>query len=468
MLGKVAGFIKRNNLISPGDRIVVGFSGGADSMVLLHILNNLKDKLGFEVSAAAHINHGLRGAHAKEDADFCERICKMWNVPFYLKEADVNSVAQSLSLSVEEAGRKVRYSFFNEVLEKTDSNKLATAHHKNDQAETILYNLIRGTGVRGFGGIKPIRDNCFIRPLLCAAREEIESYILKNNLEYRIDLTNDEVIYTRNRIRHELIPYIRDNFNSGIIDALDRMGQVAREEDEFLTDYCSKQITQYVSVKDNRVGLSLSFLDNPPAIKKRLLRAAVEKLKKGLKDISYKHIEDGIRLAEESQSGSKIVLPENICIFKNFDTIDIYEVSDEKPIDSFDFSIPAPGLVHLDSLNTTIETSVLSGDQIKNINPGGDPLSVFIDKAKVKGQLRVRQRKNGDRFMPFGLTGTKKLKDYFIEKKVPRYERDCIPLVVDDENIVWVVGYSISDLYRIDKNTTEIINIKYKKMEDKL
>ncbi len=230
--------INKNNLIKNGDSIVVGVSGGPDSITLLDILIKLQKNIKFNI-VVAHINHMIR-TDADEDQEYVEKYCKKNNIPFYVKREKVEILAKNQKIGTEEAGRNLRYEFFNEVLQKTKSNKIATAHTKNDNVETVLMNIIRGSGTKGLTGIEIIRDDKYIRPLLEISRTEIEEYCEKNNLAPRIDSTNMENIYTRNKIRNLLIPYIQKEFNPNIIEAVDRLSKISKEENKYFEKITQK------------------------------------------------------------------------------------------------------------------------------------------------------------------------------------------------------------------------------------
>jgi len=229
---KVKQTIKKYNLINPGDNIIIGVSGGPDSICLLHILNELKNELGIKL-LVCHINHMMR-KEADSETEYVKKICENMNIQCFVQKVDVQKQAEEQKLGTEEMGRNVRYSFFEEVAKKTNSNKIATAHNSNDKVETVLMNMLRGSGLSGLKGIEPIRDGKFIRPLIETEREEIEKYCEENNLNPKYDKTNNENIYTRNKIRNELIPYIKKEFNENILRTINRLSEVATEENEYL------------------------------------------------------------------------------------------------------------------------------------------------------------------------------------------------------------------------------------------
>mgnify|MGYP002185705227 CR=1 FL=1 len=233
VINKVKAFVIENKLIQNGDRVLVALSGGPDSVCLLNILYELKKDFNIEI-AAAHVNHMLRGEDSDKDEEYVIELCNKIGIPSYIKRVDINAYSAENKMSSEMAGRKVRYDFFEEVMKNGKYNKIATAHNANDQAETIIFRLIRGSGLEGLGGIKAYRDNKIIRPILCLDREEVEEYIRKENLNPRIDKTNFEKIYNRNKIRLDILPYIKEYFNEDIIKTLNRTAGLLQKDNEFL------------------------------------------------------------------------------------------------------------------------------------------------------------------------------------------------------------------------------------------
>lgn len=250
--GNVIDTIKRYNLIKNGDSIVIGVSGGPDSICLLHILNELKQELNFKIYVA-HINHLIR-KEAEEETEYVQEFCKKLGVECFVKRIDVQKEAKELKRGTEETGRKVRYEFFEEVLEKTKSNKIATAHNNNDKVETIIMNILRGSGTSGLKGIEPIREDKYIRPLIDIEREEIEKYCLENKLEPRIDKSNNENIYTRNKIRNVAIPYIKQEFNPNITKTINRLSEVVSEENEYLDKITERTFNEINITSNEFVG----------------------------------------------------------------------------------------------------------------------------------------------------------------------------------------------------------------------
>ena len=311
--------IKEYNLIENGDKIVVGVSGGPDSICLVDILNEIKNdkKINFEL-AICHINHLIR-EEAKEDEKFVEEYAKEKNIPFFSKEIDVASLAKKQKIGTEEAGRIARYAFFEEILQKINGTKIATAHTKNDNAETVLMNLLRGSGTAGLKGISPIRDNKYIKPLIQISREEIEAYCEKQSLNPRYDKTNSENIYTRNKVRNILIPLIKKEFNPNIIDTIDRLSTLAKKENEYLEKTTKEKYDELlIKEEKNEIILNLKkFNIQDEVIKSRIIIYTIKRLLSTSQGIEKVHIDDIITLCKKN-IGNKYLTPnKNIKITVN-------------------------------------------------------------------------------------------------------------------------------------------------------
>lgn len=247
---EVLNTIKKYNMINEGDKIVIGVSGGPDSITLLNVLNKFKEKLNIKIYVA-HINHMIR-KEADEESEYVRKICEKLNVEFYMKKVDVQNEAKRLKIGTEEAGRNIRYSFFEEIAQKVEANKIATAHNSNDNAETVLMNIIRGTSVSGLKGIEKVRDGKYIRPLIECSRQEIEEYCEINNLQPKYDQSNNENIYTRNKIRNLLIPYLQKEFNPSIVDGINRLSSIAAEEEQFINKIVENEYNKLLITADKK------------------------------------------------------------------------------------------------------------------------------------------------------------------------------------------------------------------------
>ena len=299
--------IETYNLIEMNDKIVIGVSGGPDSICLLHVLYGLKEKLGIEI-VVAHVNHMLREV-ADLETEYVQNFCKKLGIQCYVKKADILEISKTQKKGTEEVGRQVRYDFFDEVAKKTNSNKIATAHNSNDRAETVILNILRGSGLSGLKGIEPIRDNKYIRPLINTDRQDIENYCNDNKLEPKYDKTNNENIYTRNKVRNTVIPYIKKEFNPNIIKTINRLSSLATEENEYLQAITKQEFENLLIEKTENIILDLhKFNSLNLVIKRRLILYTINEVLHTTNGIEKVNIDDIIKLCKNN-IGNKYLLP---------------------------------------------------------------------------------------------------------------------------------------------------------------
>lgn len=455
MLEKIIAVVHKFNMIDMSDTVVAGVSGGADSVALLHILKRLTLVFSFNL-VAAHLNHMLRGDDAKKDEEHVKLICKEWGVPFFTKRTDVRELVKELKISEEEAGRKARYQFFKELLKALKADKLALAHHKDDRVETIFHNIIRGTGTHGLKGISFVRDGFVIRPLLDVSKTEILNYCKEENISYREDSSNNNLNYTRNRLRHGLIPFIRDNFNPNIADTILRMSDIVGEEDCFLEQYCSELLPTLFFYEKNKAQVDLDRFNRLHlALKRRLLRMVISGFMGEFFCIELVHIDNVIAMFSNAKKVAILELPGCLKASKAYGYGWIATGHNVLTLEPFEYHLYLPGSVIIHEANVIVSAEFKEKNRIPL---GKNP--VHIDADKLCGSLVVRNRKIGDRFKPLGMKNEKKLKEFFIDWKVPRDERDFIPLVSDNRNIIWVAGYQINDDYKVTDITTRVIELR--------
>lgn len=457
MIEKVLRTIEKYNMIEKDDKIVMGISGGPDSLCMLDVLFNLKGKFNLKLYVV-HVNHMIRGEDAKKDAAFVEKLCKDLDLPFFLFEENVPYLAKKMGLSEEQAGRYVRYKAFEETLKKVGGNKIAVAHNKNDVAETVLLNILRGTGLRGLIGIKPVNGN-IIRPLIEIERREIEKYLKDKNLHPRIDHTNYEDLYTRNKIRLKVIPYIEEVFKIDLVENLSRMAAILLEEDDYLEAKCEEVFNQICEINGEEIKVDVDALKSQhTAIKRRLVKRMYLYVKGETDGLEYGHVEDVLNLLDKPTS-SKIDLPFEIEALKMYNNLVIRKKKTKEKV-KFKEVLKIPGVTTIEGIGK-FKAYVVDISQVDDFNKG--EYIKFFDYDKIKGEIVVKSREDGDRFSPLGMRGTKKLKEFFIDEKIPREERDYIPLVAIGKEIVWVVGYRMSEKFKVDKNTSKVLVIEYTK-----
>ena len=458
---KILGTIKKFNMIRKNDRIVIALSGGPDSVFLLHVLNRLKEKLNI-VLFAFHLNHCLRGNDADKDQNFCKDLCEKLGIPIKVCKQNVRKFASKNGVSIEEAGHIIRYKLYREVLNSFQADKVATGHTFDDQAETVLLRFVTGSGKRGFSGINPKRDGFIIRPLLEIRKNDILEYLAGNNLSYRIDKTNFETIMFRNKIRNILIPMLKENFNPKIEENLCRIATIFQEEIKYLDDLTNNYLNRFARIRKDRATLEIEeTLSLSPYISRYLLRKLIERFSGSLRDITFEHSNDLLNLME-GRTGATIMLPGNLKVEKEYRYLVFRNIKGEEKPHLPEVSLVFPGV------NLFPEWEIKVTGEIFNEIPGDikdNPYSITVDYDECRGKkFLLRPRKNGDRFSPLGMSGSKKIKDYFIDMKIPRRLRDRIPIIQCGDDILWVVFYRQSELYRLKTSTKRVLHIRIEKL----
>ena len=442
---------------------MVALSGGPDSVCLLYILIKLREILGIEIGAA-HLNHMLRGEDALGDEEYVNKLCKDLNIPCYIKQVDINKYARENKLSSEMAGRSVRYDFFDEIISKYGFNKIATAHNANDQAETILFRLMRGTGLEGLGGIKVSRDNKIIRPILCLSRNEVEDYIEKEGLNPRIDKTNFEKVYNRNKIRLDILPYIKKHFNADIVQTLNRMSTLLQKDNDYLERSAYKYYKKNCLKSKEHFILKKELFNEEEAITSRVIRNALTEYSKSNYDFEMKHISEIIHLARKN-SGKKIDLPNKIYAENIYGDIYIKKRIKKQKIDNKNEIVINKNDINgkkVEFHNYKLEFSIIDNN---NLIYKKNSLKKFFNFDLIENFIVIRKRKDGDKMIPLGMKGTKKIKDIFIDAKVPKEQRDYIPIIEFDNNIAWLTGIKVSDEYKVNNNSKNILMISIEREE---
>lgn len=457
MEDKVIAYIRKNKLIESGDKVLVALSGGPDSVCLLNILCKVKDEFNITLGAA-HINHMLRGDDSDKDEEYVIELCNKMEIPSYIKKVDINTYSDENKMSSEMAGRKVRYDFFEEIMMKYNYNKIATAHNANDQAETIIFRLIRGSGLEGLGGIKTYRDNKIIRPILCLNRDEVEEYIKKENLNPRIDKTNFEKIYNRNKIRLDILPYIKEHFNEDIIQTLNRTAELLQKDNEFLESESLKVYQKYCIEYDKYFIIKKDAFTNHDAIVSRMLRKALIRYSNQNYDFEMKHIYEIMDLARK-KTGKIIDLPKNIFVENIYGDIYIKNKLSQKKINSNKIKLNKRDIDNqkIDFQDFFIQFTVMKND--KNINLKENEFIKYFEFDKIENEIILKTREDGDKLVPLGMKGNKKVKDIFINMKIPKDLRNSIPILCFDNKIAWIIGIRTSEEYKISNNSKNILKV---------
>ena len=446
---KVKSYIHQNKLITKGDTIIVGVSGGADSMMLLHFLNKYKDYYHIKLKVA-HVHHGIR-LEADEDKEYVEAMARQWHIPCYTHYCDVKKIAKDRKMSEEEIGREERYNFFISLTNEND--KIATAHNTNDQAETLIMRFIRGADIKGLGGILARRGS-IIRPILCLTREEIEYYCTANHIEFHTDHTNYETIYTRNKIRLECIPYIEKNINPNINLTLFEHSQVYQEQENFLESYTEDVFSRIVQVKDQEVEINIEGLQKEKIyIQKRILYKSLSTIIGHSKDIGLKHINQMIELINMN-NGKKICLPYNCIVYRNYEVLTI-AMESKGVFSNYEYTLQM-GINNIEALDMKISMAFVTRKTFEQSQQ--NMYTKYIDYDKIKDNLCLRTRRKEDYIVLNN--GSKKLKKFYIDEKIPQHKRDSWPIITDGQEVVWVLDSRLNVNYFVTDQTVNILEIR--------
>jgi tRNA(Ile)-lysidine synthase len=450
---KIKDTILLYRMVDPGDKVIVAVSGGPDSICLLDAMDGLSRELEISL-VVAHYNHGLREEEDEAETRLVQDIAESMKLPFEKGKADHLRRQDS---SVEERARDARYAFLEAVREKQMARKIALGHNRNDQAETVLIRLLRGSGPPGLAGIPPVRDKKIIRPLIEVKREEIMDYLKARRLPYAFDSSNMDIRYLRNRIRLELLPMMQD-YQPQVIDRLCRLSNIIREEDLFMESTASDWIDREAE-RDAEGSISVllsSFIDLPGPLRNRVTRHILKKIGRGPREIGYDHIESVLDLADGRNPQSMIDLPNGLRVKKVYGRLE-FILGPEKTFQEYSYAIEGPGTFYLGAIDRTITLEKMEGG-INDINEASET-KVYLDADKIRYPLIVRNFRPGDRFIPLGMKGHKKVKDLFIDLKIPSEIRALTPIVTTQNDPVWICGYRIDDRFKVTPVTERILKV---------
>lgn len=460
---RVLGFIREHQLLADGGKLVVAVSGGADSVCQLHILANLQKELKLKLHIT-HLNHQLRGADSDADAEYVGELARKLSIPATIEKRDVKGYQKEQRLSLEEAAREVRYRFLAEVAESIGSERAAAGHTKDDHIETILMHLIRGSGTRGMRGLQPVTlwqsgesRLTIIRPLLEISHQETEGYCRQHKLTPRLDASNLSLSPLRNRVRQQLIPLL-ESYNPAIAEALLRTGRIADDDITFLDAVVARFWDKVIKQEGDSLILDRAeFGKFPPALKRYLLRAAVEKLLGSAKDVEMRHIEEMLSLTTKP-AGKRLNMPGGLTFAIEYEryllTPDPTTLS---PLPSLkgEFQLNIPGETRFPGWR--VEAAIVEREEMGD----EDEYTAYLDLAKGGDRLTVRARKKGDRFQPLGLDQPKKLGEFMIDAKIPQAWRGRVPLVCSGEQILWVVGWRLDERAKVSAETKRVLCLRF-------
>jgi len=460
IIQQVLSTIERHQLLTQGDRVVVALSGGPDSVCLLHVLGRIREKYGLDLRAL-HVHHGLRPS-ADGDAEYSRELAQSLGVPVAVSRVLVKEAMAQTGESVQEAARRLRYAELESFADEVGARRIAVGHHRDDNAETVLLNLLRGTGLRGLRGILP-RHGRVVRPLLELKRKQIEAYCERHDLRPRTDPTNFKEDYLRNQVRLSLIPLLEHEYNAGVVDHLLRLADIVREEYILLEDRTEELLDKHGCELESGWSIDLEkLLSLPTADQRRIVRTMYWRALDSDAELGYTHVNLVLELAEQSQVHKYLELPGEVYAVKTYANLQVRrDLKDTQTQGTWEYEIPVPGEAFIKEIGATVRTS-LSEMSEASFEPRSDCLvrREHFDYNEIELPLKVRNRRPGDHFQPLGMHGTKKIKDFFMDEKVPRSLREQIPIVVTGDRIIWVAGYRISDVARITPSTSTVLTIE--------
>lgn len=467
---RIEKFIQKYHMLTCGDRVIAGVSGGADSVCLFLMLLELREKIGFDL-IVVHVHHGLRGEAADQDQQFVEALCEQHRIPLEIFRVNLESIAKKRKQSLEEAGRMVRREAFDSVCKKYGGNKIALAHHQNDNAETLLWNLSRGTGLDGLGGIRPVNGK-FIRPLLCMNRKEIEEYLAKRKQSYCIDETNAGTDYTRNKLRHLVLPILEEQVNSAAVRHMNETMEQIWELQEYMQEQVEAAYQECVQEHFEKACWiqiqQKSFETFPELIKKMVIRKGMEQVGGKKRDLSHKHVDVMMELMNK-QVGRTLDLPYEMHAKRNYEGIRLekqrtYLSGEEKKAEIMQecmSELNIPGETILADRNLKLRCKIL--EKPKNLSIKDIPQKIYtkwFDYGIIKSSLYIRTRQAGDTIVIDEKGHQKKLKNWFVDEKIPKEVRDSQLLLAENNEILWVLGHRMSQAYQVKQSTKWILQIE--------
>ncbi len=451
---KVQETISRYGMLDPGDLCIVGVSGGPDSVCLLHVLHELSEALEIRL-VVAHLDHGLREKEDEAETRFVRRLASSMALAFETEKASL--LGEGITSSIEERARNARYAFFGRLKDKLGAQKIAVGHNLNDQAETVLMRLLRGSGPPGLTGIPPIRENTIIRPLIEVKREEIESFLKARDLSYVMDSSNLETDYLRNRIRLELLPQLLE-YQPRLVEHLGQLSRIMGNENNYLEAQAEEWVAR--EGEQNSAGDILipapRFVELPEPIRNRVTRHLLRKMCDDLRSIDLGHIESVYELAKGMKPQASLNLPNGLSVKRIYDKLAFIAGDTDKAV-AFLYHLDGVGTYYLEEINRSITLEEIDRDE--DFNPQSLEWTAFLDADKLQYPLILRNFRPGDRFIPLGMAGHKKIKDFFIDLKIPSEMRVLTPILVNQDTPVWVCGHRLDDRFKVTSETRRILKV---------
>jgi len=450
LIVKVDETIRGNGLLSPGDTVLLGLSGGPDSTCLLMVLHALREAYCLNIHAV-YVNHNLRPGETPAETAFCRTLCAGLGIAFMQRSVDVASFRTARRMNLQEAARELRYQAFQDAAHEVRADRIALAHTADDQAETFIMRLSRGAGPAGLSGI-PVRRGNIIRPLIEVPRHEIEGFLKERGIVPVTDSSNLKEDYFRNRVRMSVIPLLKRS-NPNLLQSICHTMTILQEEERYFEVLVTKTLMKLISRKTGtRIELFLAPLESmDKVILRRVLRRAIRETE-GLRGFGFGHIEDIIRLIRQGTAGGRLMLPRGVRVIREYALL---VITSEEPIRIAEHLLAVPGETVIVGAGLVITASLVQRPE----QTGDGRSTIVLDADRVKLPLVVRPRRAGDAFRPLGFGRTKKVQDLFVDLKVPRDERDSIPLVTSGDDIIWVAGLRADDRFKVTEQTKKFLKL---------
>ncbi|MBS3906481.1 MAG: tRNA lysidine(34) synthetase TilS [Syntrophaceae bacterium] len=459
MFEQVRRTIDQHRLLEKGDRVIVGVSAGVDSMVLLHLLNAFRQEFDLYL-IVAHIHHGLRPVESEKEAELVQKESVRLGLPFECGQFNVKEFQESGGFSLQDAARRIRFQFFHDLLKKYGGGKIALGHNADDQVETILLRMLRGSGLKGLKGMLPIREKRVIRPLLEVRRGEIETYAQESGIPYLLDSSNLKKDYLRNRLRLNLIPLIEKEYQPGFRKAMIRTSTILREENDYLVRGAEETYQKIVLEEEGQITFKFSAYQSlHQAIQWRIIQKALEKMEDGSKmeEGEWSDVNLIYRRLQRPRASFLLELSHGLFLEKRYDRV-LLRKERPRTIPPFEVKLDAPGRTYIREIEREVVVEEGEWDRSKPIDESRNV--ALFDYERLHLPLRMRNFRPGDRFQPLGMEGTQKLKEFFIDHKISKIERPHILLLTSGEMIAWIVGYRIDERVKVTSHTNKILKVE--------
>jgi tRNA(Ile)-lysidine synthase len=447
--------IQKYGMINPGDHVLVAVSGGADSVALLHCLHRLAPSLRLSLTTA-HLNHRIRGSEGDADEDFVRRMSADLKIPFYSEIIEIKQQAAASRQNLEELARQRRYEFLRRTARRAGAQKIAAGHTLNDQAETVLFRFIRGSGIEGLAAIYPVVEDLVVRPLLECSRESILEYLQQRGLPHREDSTNTDLKHARNRIRRELVPYLEENFNPQLVSTLSREAFLVRESWSFIESQAKAAFDSLCLVQGNVILLKLQgFLQLHPGLQKQVLRQAIKECLGSLRGVASRLVESILSICRTGNSNDQVRMPRGSLAIRQFDALLLMR---HPPADtpSFSYQLNLPGECCLGEAGISFRAQICSAPDAKTMRNNRSH-QAFLELSALPQYLNIRSRRPGDRY---GGSGHRKVKKMLIDGKIPQLNRPGLPMVSAGEDVIWIPGFRPARAYEAHPGSERCVAIE--------